>query len=592
MSTGPQGVQGIQGQRGPEGERGPTGLQGMRGLQGNPGGPTGTTGISGPTGFTGNTGPTGTTGPTGPTGFTGNTGPTGPTASTGPSGPTGFTGNTGPTASTGPTGPTGTTGNTGPTGTTGRTGPTGPTGTTGTTGPTGPTGPGIQVSPTTLGNVLYANGQNFSATSTPNLFFDSVNTRVGIGCNAPSYTLDVKGSANISQALYFPTSVAYGQIQLAGTSDNTMMFKDTTAAGANTGWLIGQSVSIAGANAFGIARTVNNSICNALGMYMLSNGNVGFGCNTPNYNLNVNGNFAITSNTGGQFIVLRTNNFTVGSGSPAANISEIEMGSTYGPWIRATKVANAYADFVNLGFWTNQNNNSATPVERMTVLGGGANLGTRVGIGQSSPQYTLDVNGTVGAGAFQNNSDERIKTNIQDIQDDDALQKLRLIQPKTYTYKDVATKGTETVYGFIAQQIRTVLPYSTDLIKNAIPDIYKDGDRVDDVVTLRDSIFSFSESSGNVKFIQKKGGDVIVPVNFISSNQLQVLDTSNIDLTESEIFVYGREVEDFHALKKDAIFTVNVAATQELDRQLQAAKAQIASLETRLALLESHTSNV
>ena len=289
MSTGPQGVQGIQGQRGPEGERGPTGLQGMRGLQGNPGGPTGTTGISGPTGFTGNTGPTGTTGPTGPTGFTGNTGRTGPTASTGPSGSTGFTGNTGPTASTGPTGPTGFTGNTGPTGPTASTGPTGPTGTTGTTGPTGPTGPGIQVSPTTLGNVLYANGQNFSATSTPNLFFDSVNTRVGIGCNAPSYTLDVKGSANISQALYFPTSVAYGQIQLAGTSDNTMMFKDTNAAGANTGWLIGQSVSIAGANAFGIARTVNNSICNALGMYLVSSGRVGVNCNAPAYTLDVLG---------------------------------------------------------------------------------------------------------------------------------------------------------------------------------------------------------------------------------------------------------------------------------------------------------------
>jgi hypothetical protein len=40
-------------------------------------------------------------------------------------------------------------------------------------------------------------------------------------------------------------------------------------------------------------------------------------------------------------------------------------------------------------------------------------------------------------------------------------------------------------------------------------------------------------------------------------------------------------------LNKDAIFTVNVAATQELDRQLQAAKVQITSLETRLALLES-----
>jgi hypothetical protein len=191
------------------------------------------------------------------------------------------------------------------------------------------------------------------------------------------------------------------------------------------------------------------------------------------------------------------------------------------------------------------------------------------------------------AGAFRAYSDERIKTNIQDVQDDDALQRLRLIQPKTYTYKDVVTKGTEPVYGFIAQQVREVLPYSTGIIKNYIPDIYKVGDRVDDLVTLRDSTFSFSESSGNVRFINKKGSDFIVPVNFISSNQLQILDTTKVDSSEPEIFVYGREVDDFHSLNKDAIFTVNVAATQEIDRQLQAAKVQIASLETRLTTLES-----
>jgi sugar lactone lactonase YvrE len=195
--------------------------------------------------------------------------------------------------------------------------------------------------------------------------------------------------------------------------------------------------------------------------------------------------------------------------------------------------------------------------------------------------------GYIVANGFAAVSDSRIKENIQDVQDDDALQRLRLIQPKTYTYKDVVTKGTEPVYGFIAQQVRSVLPYSTGLMKNTIPDIYQVGDRVDDIVTLRNSTFSFNESSGNVKFIQKNGTEKTIPVEYISSNQLRIKNLSELDETESEIFVYGREVEDFHSLDKNAIFTVNVAATQELDRQLQAAKVQIASLETRLALLES-----
>jgi hypothetical protein len=525
------------------------------------------------------------------------------------------------------------------------------TGFTGNTGPTGPTGPGILVSPTTLGNVLYANGTSNSATSTPNLFFNSANNRLGIGCNAPAHPLHVNGSAGFSDiypnVIYNSNGSSSGPTYSFGYDPSTGMY---LPAVSNLAWctagvermriLANGNVGI-GCNAPGYTLHVNGSSRFTSNMVLPKNpttvllteiradpthpgltsvtwgdgtgyyfnftgassrttnvmtlhdgGRVGIVCNAPAYTLQVGGTFAITSNTGGQFIILRTNDFTVGSGSPAANISEIEMGSTYGPWIRGTKVANGYADFVNLGFWTNVANNNANAAERMTILGGGANVGTRVGINRSDPQYTLDVSGSVGAlNGFTTYSDERIKTNIQDIQDDQALQQLRLIQPKTYTYKDVNARGTETVYGFIAQQIRSVLPYSTDLIKNVIPDIYQDGDRVDDVVTLRDSIFSFSESSGKVKFIQKKGADIIVPVNFISSNQLQILDTSNIDLTESEIFVYGREVEDFHALKKDAIFTVNVAATQELDRQLQAAKVQIVSLETRLALLESQSSS-
>ena len=44
-----------------------------------------------------------------------------------------------------------------------------------------------------------------------------------------------------------------------------------------------------------------------------------------------------------------------------------------------------------------------------------------------------------------------LKMNIQDINDDSALQKILLIQPKTYEYIDKINNGTKTVYGFISQ---------------------------------------------------------------------------------------------------------------------------------------------
>jgi hypothetical protein len=48
---------------------------------------------------------------------------------------------------------------------------------------------------------------------------------------------------------------------------------------------------------------------------------------------------------------------------------------------------------------------------------------------------------------FTTSSDERIKKHIQDINDDGALQKILLIQPKTYEYIDKVEKGSDIVYG-------------------------------------------------------------------------------------------------------------------------------------------------
>jgi hypothetical protein len=46
-----------------------------------------------------------------------------------------------------------------------------------------------------------------------------------------------------------------------------------------------------------------------------------------------------------------------------------------------------------------------------------------------------------------------------------------------------------------------------------------------------------------------------------------------------KIFVYGTEVNDFHTLNKDYLFTINFAATQELDRKCTALEATVRVLE-------------
>jgi len=49
------------------------------------------------------------------------------------------------------------------------------------------------------------------------------------------------------------------------------------------------------------------------------------------------------------------------------------------------------------------------------------------------------------------------------------------------------------------------------------------------------------------------------------------------------VFVFGQEVNDFHFLRKDAIWTTAAAALQQVDRELQAEKAKTKALESKLA---------
>jgi predicted acyltransferase (DUF342 family) len=78
-------------------------------------------------------------------------------------------------------------------------------------------------------------------------------------------------------------------------------------------------------------------------------------------------------------------------------------------------------------------------------------------------------------GGVGNWSDERIKRNIKDIDSFNALDILRQIEPKQYNYIDKCNKGNDRVWGFIAQQVDKVLPYSVTKISEFIPNIYKIG---------------------------------------------------------------------------------------------------------------------
>jgi hypothetical protein len=202
--------------------------------------------------------------------------------------------------------------------------------------------------------------------------------------------------------------------------------------------------------------------------------------------------------------------------------------------------------------------------------------------------YILSINGTFGA------SDRRIKKDIVDIDDGAALQILRQLQPKQYKYIDTYRKTSDPVWGFIAQEVRETLPHSTQFRTEFIPDITE-------VATVSEStVLTFTNFDTSNLEIGKKlrvhdqnhAEHKIKVASIIDAHSVRVEEdlsgwtcSFNEDGTIGEgnsLYVFGREVDDFVFIKKDAIWTVATAALQEVDRQLQAEKEKVRMLEDHL----------
>ena len=80
-------------------------------------------------------------------------------------------------------------------------------------------------------------------------------------------------------------------------------------------------------------------------------------------------------------------------------------------------------------------------------------------------------------------------------------------------------------------------------------------------------------------------GLVQVATNTISSATdtvtLTGINTDDVYMVAyNNVFCYGKEVDDFHTLDKNKLFTLNFSASQELDRIQQTHITEIASLKT------------
>jgi hypothetical protein len=191
----------------------------------------------------------------------------------------------------------------------------------------------------------------------------------------------------------------------------------------------------------------------------------------------------------------------------------------------------------------------------------------------------------IWASIFYATSDQRIKKNISSIENGQALEVIRQINPVTYQYIDQINRHNQLEYGFIAQDVKTVLPHAVQQSVDFIPNIYDLADitpltETASILTLRSKETDDVEKDDILQILDRKEQPHIVKV--LDKNKHSIIVEGNVieevykkDLTEEEkqntiqentVFVYGKQVKDLNILEKHAIYSVGMAAIQEIDR--------------------------
>ena len=200
----------------------------------------------------------------------------------------------------------------------------------------------------------------------------------------------------------------------------------------------------------------------------------------------------------------------------------------------------------------------------------------------STNPYSLYANERIAASEFNAHSDIRIK-NIKGLSNTSQdLQTLMQIQVTDYTLRDTIAKGSTPQKKVIAQQVAEVYPQAVSkTLTDVVPDIYQRAEVHDGWIVLATDL----KVGERVKLITEESAD-IYEVSAVENDRFQV-QPETFNLQPETVFVYGREVNDFHTVDYEAIAMLNVSATQEQQRIIEEQQQRIEEQQKRIDELES-----
>ncbi|MDA7861244.1 tail fiber domain-containing protein, partial [Akkermansiaceae bacterium] len=199
-----------------------------------------------------------------------------------------------------------------------------------------------------------------------------------------------------------------------------------------------------------------------------------------------------------------------------------------------------------------------TSIGRLSTSGASGSNDNR-----SNAPVSIWADGHVVGTTITVHSDERIKTAIQPSDSRADLGTLLGIEIADYKYIDTIANGNTPQKKVIAQQVESVFPQAVIKSKSAVPDIFKNAEVADGWVLLSTDL----KAGERVRLIGEKD-ESMEEVIEVRGDAFRTAFKPD----EGRVFVYGREVEDFRTVDYDAIAMLNVSATQQVKKELDAVK--------------------
>ena len=178
-------------------------------------------------------------------------------------------------------------------------------------------------------------------------------------------------------------------------------------------------------------------------------------------------------------------------------------------------------------------------------------------------------------------SDRRIKKDFTPSNAAHDLSQLMRLRVTDYKYKDVIGKGDVWKKGFIAQEVAEIEPEGVYHDTGVIPDIYAPAQRTQLEAGTLHLVMEQAHGLKPGDKVRIMGDDHQEDLLVQATPSTSTFSVSNwTHKAPEKVFVYGREVNDFHSVDYNRIFTMNISATQELARRVESLEKENASFKS------------